>query len=304
MPGLDEEARKLSALLMNTLHDDDLKQEKLRLGFGYPGSKIDQLEHIIPRLPSPRHADVFVDGCGGSGAISLNCPDYGLHVFNDKCSGVTAYFRCLQKPDTLLALTERIEVMVYSKEEWLFCRDSWEELHDDLVERAARWFYTVHCSYSSKGKEWGRVRKPVGEKFGRFGKIAKNAHFLHDKASRWQIENDDLIQLALRYDSSRTAFYFDPTYYDCTPGMYGHEMSKQYHVRLLNLIQNLEGFVAISGYPNDLYDKQYDWDERYEWKHTKTTLAGIACEANNFQGHVAGDVREQSTEVLWIKEFK
>lgn len=304
MSDFSPEQRRLLNNLLGYGNDrtvKELKEERRKLRFGYPGNKGDQLDKIIPKLPTAG-VEVFVDVFGGGGNISLNV-DYPLMVYNDICSGVTSFFRCLQKHETTAALTERIEMMIYSKEEWTFCKDSWADLTDDIVERSARWFYTIHCSFSNKMKEWARVRTPVGMRQGTFGKIADNVRQLHSSVSRWQIENDDWRLILKRYDSPRTLFYIDPTYLDATPGMYENELTRQDHVDLLHAIDELQGYVALSGYPNKLYDSHRDWDDRIEWKHTKTTRAGVACEENAFQGHVAGDTKQQSTEVLWIKEF-
>lgn len=295
------DVQRLKALMLENDGWSDLQnalRETVKLGFGYPGNKFDQLEHILPVLPM---GDVFVDGFGGSASISLNVPEYPLHIFNDKCSGVTAFFRCLGDNELLNQLIEKIDLMIFSYEEFLFTRDSWKALHLNFVERAARWFYTLHCSFNSKGREWARVRKPSGSRVGRFGKLSEHFATLYPKVSQWQIENDDWWQMIKRYDSERTVFYFDPTYYDCTENMYEHEMSKIEHYNLLGAIFDCKGFVAISGYPNKLYDS-YSWDDRVEWNHTKTTQAGIACEENNWTGREGKQTQLQTKEVLWIKE--
>lgn len=272
----------------------------LKIGFGYPGNKSEQLDFILPHLPQ---SDIRVDVFGGSGAILLNSPESPLEIFNDRCSGVTAFYRCVRDRERCDKLKERIDGMIYSKDEWHFCKHSWESLVNDEVERAARWFYTIHCSFASKMKEWGRFRTPNGLKMGKFEKFPIHMEKLHRRIQKWQIENDDFSTILKRYDSKNTVFYADPTYFDCTPGMYTHELSKQQHRSLLDLVHTRQGFCAISGYPNDLYDTEYDWDGRYEWKHAKSTRSGIACEENNFQGHDIRDFKMPTTEVLWIKDF-
>jgi DNA adenine methylase len=275
----------------------------LKLGFGYPGSKADQLDNILPRLPRSK---VRVDLFGGSGAVLMNSPQSPLEVYNDRCSGVTAFFRCCQDRELLEVLKERIRLMIYSKEEWLFTKESWASLHHDTAERAARWFYTLYCSFAGKMNEWGRQRKPGANRATKFNDLPLNMEKIHARVQQWEIVNDDFMDVLRRYDSHDTVFYIDPTYYNSTQGMYTHELSKPDHVKMLMAIENLEGFVALSGYPNEVYDKQfkYLWDDRIEWHHTKKTRSGIACEENGFQGADLTNFRPSTTEVLWIKEFK
>lgn len=286
--------------VLDRTHTRDADEKILRLGFGYPGNKLALLDEILPHIP---YDDVYVEPCGGSGAVLLNRKPSKLDVFNDRCSGVTALYRCIHNRKLLTKLQERLDTMIYSKEEFFFCRDSWEEQHDDLVERAARWFYTIHCSFGSKGRMWGSCRQAGGQKYGRFGKIAAGFELVHERMRDVQIDNIDLFHCIEKYDSPHTVWYIDPTYLNGSNGVYRNELTLHEHERLVERVFNMQGFVALSGYANPTYDSM-KWDDRQEFTHRKKMTSGVTCESNNFQGLELGESRAETTEVLWIKDYK
>ena len=122
---------------------------------------------------------------------------------------------------------------------------------------------------------------------------------IHDRFRKVQIDNLDGLDCISQYDSPTTVFYVDPDYPDASRGIYKHEMTDSYHVKLLELIFKSEGFFAVSGYHNILYDKQ-NWDDCHTW-----TVHGSAKSVAGTGGYKSSinEERSPNTEVLWIKEF-
>ena len=75
-------------------------------------------------------------------------------------------------------------------------------------------------------------------------------------------------------------------------------MTSYDHERLLDVIRSCHGYVAITGYASELYDKQ-PWDARYMFK-IGSGLCKIATASNGkeWQSVAHGKVEE----VLWVKE--
>jgi len=97
-----------------------------------------------------------------------------------------------------------------------------------------------------------------------------------------QIENKCAFELIERHNNKETLIYTDPPYMRETRSsrIYAHEFTNDDHKKLLELLKNHSGPVALSGYANGLYDSTLkDW-YRYE------TLC--ATEAGN-----------KKTETLW-----
>lgn len=84
-----------------------------------------------------------------------------------------------------------------------------------------------------------------------------------DRLMRVQIENAPGLEVIQRYDTAETLFYLDPPYVHDARGdthAYYGEMTDADHIELANLLHEIEGRAAVSGYRNELYDALYgDW---------------------------------------------
>ncbi len=105
------------------------------------------------------------------------------------------------------------------------------------------------------------------------------------------IEHRDAFEVMAQHDNPEALFYIDPPYlaevrapsnkYDLKHRMYRHELTREDHVRLLDVVQGLSGMVILSGYPAPLYD-----DALSGWRRvTKRAYA---------------DGARERTEVLWL----
>ncbi len=267
--------------------------------FAYPGGKRRAIKQILPHLP---YENTYVEPFGGSGTILLARNPSTLEVFNTRYAGVTAFYRCLRNPDLLNALMDWLERTVHSREEFVWCKDSWEDATDP-VERAARWYFMMETSFSSLGRNWGRSTKGFGSMPAKLKNKLKFFPEVHERLRGVQIENQDWKFCLQDYDSPETVFYLDPPYLDVYSGTYKHEMTEEDHEDMLNRIFDLEGFVALSGYANKMYDDR-KWDDRLEWKAFVSIKSQAYTEGNN-KAHLENvGGREHSTEILWIKESK
>ena len=98
------------------------------------------------------------------------------------------------------------------------------------------------------------------------------------------IEKRPALEVIARQDSPQTLFYVDPPYLRETRGAtsrYPHEMTDDDHMKLAEVLGEIEGMAILSGYASDLYEELYgDW--RRETRLTR----------------VVGAARRE--EVLWI----
>jgi site-specific DNA-adenine methylase len=105
-------------------------------------------------------------------------------------------------------------------------------------------------------------------------------------------------------DDAETVWYMDPPYYNCYP-TYEKDLTPEEHIELLERIFHMEGFVAISGYPNNVYDNpKYPWDHRIEWEVADMTNGFAYTETNGRKDENQFGQRKRILEVLWIKEAK
>lgn len=280
---------------MDDGYSPTVRETYQRAPFGWPGGKWRSLQHIIPRLPVRK---VYCEPCGGSGVVLINRPRSELEIFNDRHAGVVAFYRCIRDPEKWQQLVERLRLVVHSREEFIWCRDTWQNCTDD-VERAARWYYMLRTSFSQLGRNFARAtrsRDQIGQKLERglrhFGRI-------HERFKRVQVENLDAVQCVRDFASRDTVFYIDPDYIGADPGIYEHKVRQQ---QLLNAVFDSKGFFAVSNYANELYDS-YKWDDRITWD-VFVSMTSQAFTDTNGLFHKRDVMKRQgkAVEVLYIKD--
>jgi site-specific DNA-adenine methylase len=178
------------------------------------------------------------------------------------------------------------------------CKETWQNV-DDIVERAGRWYYMVQYSFGKLGRNWGRATSPRGNIAGTIQGKLPLFNDLHNRMRRVQFENRDALKLLEEYDSSDAVFYLDPPYIDAHKGTYKFEMTNDEHKRMIDIIFNMDAFVAVSGYSNPLYDNQ-NWDIVYEWD-AFVSIDPINSNDDNKRGHIKDVKRSTAKETLWIK---
>lgn len=270
------------------------REEYLRAPFAWPGGKSRSVKDILPHLP---YRESYIEPFGGSGSVLLARRPSKLEVFNDRFAGVVAFYRCIRDSKKIDQLVERLKTTLSAREEFIWCRATWESCEDD-VERAARWYYLLSYSFGSLGRNFGRSIRNDSQLPSKMAKHILEFDQIHNRMKLCLIENQDWRSILLDFDHSEAVFYIDPPYLEAYSGTYKHELKEQDHVDLLNRIMKMEGFVALSGYENHLYDK-YDWDERHTWSKA-VSIKPMAfhdenCKRNN---HAQ---RDNAKEVLWIK---
>lgn len=105
------------------------------------------------------------------------------------------------------------------------------------------------------------------------------------------IECRDAREVMAQHDGPETLHYVDPPYlpetsargnrYDLAWRMYRHELTREDHADLLDFLCERDGMVALSGYPDALYDERLP-----SWRRVEKLA------------HADG-ARER-TEVLWL----
>lgn len=278
-------------------HEPDIKirEKYIRAPFGWPGGKTDSLRYLLGAMPVRR---IDNEVCGGTGVWSMNRTDKKteLKVFNDRHAGLTSFYRVVRDKVLLDALLARLELTVHSREEFIWCRDTWEHTVDE-VERAARWYYMVKMSFSQLGRNFARSTNCRSQHAGVITRGLDLFPAVHTAMQRCQIENLDVIQALEDFDSEDTVHYVDPDYITAYSGIYKHTVD---HKKLLACIFSRKGYVALSGYKNELYDS-FKWDDRLTWK-VPVTMTSQAYTVSNHLAHKKDQMpRGEAEEVLWIK---
>jgi DNA adenine methylase len=263
--------------------------------FSWPGAKNRSLEPILNALPYDKG---YIEVFGGSGVVLLNRRPSPFECFNDRNSAVTDFYRCIKDREKLAKLIELVKASINSKELFLEYRDTWITTQDP-VERAYRWIYSIMLSFGKLGRNWGRNLSDSTLMPALFARCELWCD-LHGRLKNVQIENADWQYMLERYDDRNAVFYLDPPYLNAYQGTYIHEMTVADHKAMLDKVFKMKAFVALSGFPNDLYSK-YNWDKVIEWK-VYQAIKSVDDGEGNCKAHLAGvSDRTMQTEKLWIK---
>lgn len=278
----------------DSVYEDSPKYREgyVKAPFGWPGGKANSIKEIIPHLPI---RGKYIEECGGSGAILLAREESKFETFNDRFSGITDFYRCIQSPKLRDQLLEALQPVIHSRE--MFSRSKDWKTESDPVLRAAKWYYMVNMSFSYKGTSFGRAvsdTNAIAIKYvNKLPLIAK----VSQRLQRVLIENQDMFQMFDDFDSYDAVHYWDPPYYDVSIGFYDFELGtreeqRSTHIKICERAMNTKGFVAVSSYPNDIYDS-------YDWSHVETWEVIVSSEGlskDNING------RRLQLEALYIKD--
>jgi DNA adenine methylase len=122
-----------------------------------------------------------------------------------------------------------------------------------------RW---ANCKQTSRAGMSGVISRWLGG-VARLPEIA-------ERLIRVQVENRPATDVIRLYDSPTTLFYCDPPYVHSTRGdtkAYKHEMTDEQHRELAELLNDVEGKVAISNYDCKLFDELY---QAKRWRKLKS----------------------------------
>jgi len=237
---------------------------------------------IISHFPAHR---VYVEPYGGAASVLLRKPPSYAEVYNDLDGSVVNFFKVL-RGDRAQDLIEALRMTPFSRAEF---SESYTP-HADPVEQARR---LVIRSFLGFGSNSHQRRSGFRGKGYRAGTLPQDdwrnfADALSTISERLRagvvIEQEPAITVMRRYDEPFTLHYVDPPYVAETRDAgkdYAHEMSADDHAAMLDCLNELSGYVILSGYENALYGE---------------ALSGWSVKKKK---HMADGARER-TEVIWI----
>lgn len=216
-------------------------------------------------------------------------------VYNDIDSGLVNFFRVLR--DRGPEFCDMVQLYPYSREEFCFCRDNWED-EEDPVRRAAMWFVSVRQSFAANRKDFGfcvtKTSAGLSKVVNKFICTIPKLPEVTDRLRKATIENIDFRRLIPIYDTADTLFYCDPPYMFCARAekdrerlKYKYEMTDKDHADLLEILQQVKGKVVLSGYNSELYN-----DTLAGWRKVEKT---VLCNCERVNGK-----RSTRTEVVWL----
>lgn len=231
------------------------------------GAKRRMVKWLLKMIP--RHT-TYVEVFGGVSWLLLSKKPSMLEIYNDVDDRLVNFYKVCREPEKVKQLINLLKFTPYSRTEFKQCLTPQGNV--DEVEAARRFFVTQNQGFGGNGKSWGYNIKPSDNGNNRAVEsfIDKQTCLLpfYFRLKKVTIENNDFRKILSTFDSTLTFFYCDPPYYPSTrtDKGYRYEMTKSDHSELIDLLLNIKGKCALSGYQNKTYEKleKVGWD-RYDF---------------------------------------
>lgn len=221
----------------------------------YPGAKWGMAEQIISLMPSHRS---YLEPFFGSGAVLFNKPRSAIETINDIDGDITNFFKVLRESTD--RLIREISLTPYS-------RDVFDDAHENRgvgdFDRAYRFAIRSRMGHGFKTYEktgfkidvYARERSYCVDVWNSMPERLAEAAL---RLKNVQIENRPAIELIRHFNHDNVLIYADPPYLLNTRGgkQYRHEMTEKDHLELISALRDHKGYVILSGYPSEMYDRE------------------------------------------------
>jgi DNA adenine methylase len=254
----------------------------------YHGAKFRLAEWVMSFFPAH---ECYVEPFGGAAGVLMQKQRSYAEVYNDLDKEVVNVFQVLRDPEMAKRLIEQCQLTPFSREEFI---RAYEET-DDPIEMARRMLFRSQAGFGT-GAASGNTsgfrsdsKRSYSLSSHIWGRYPENIAAFCERLQGVIIENRPAIDLIAAHDSPETLFFVDPPYVLDTrkrsgQKTYRHEMTDDDHVQLLDMLNQVQGYVVLSGYPSELYSSRLT-----HWSlHQKT------ARASGFRGTVP------RTECAWL----
>lgn len=237
---------------------------------------------IISRFPAHHH---YVEVCGGSLAILLAKPDSAAETVNDADGELVNFWRVLRdQPDDLIRMCL---LTPHSRTEYYRALDATPS--DPLEAARTTWVKLTQGSNRTTQKPtrtmWVKrlttksYPDTLEGKITRFSEVAQRLHHV-------SLDQRAAVEMVKMYGrQTSTLLYVDPPY----PGRgdrYSHNMDMTEHEELIQSLLATKSSVAVSGYPDTIYDDMLTgWERHQIGSKARTGVTNLS----------------PRTEILWVK---
>jgi len=237
----------------------------------------------------------YVESHFGGGAVLLAKDPNGIsEVVNDLNGELTNFWRVLQNEEHCQQFKRQIDAMPFSQAEW---NRACQSPGQTPVERAVAFFVRARQSRAGQNDSFAplsrnRTRRGMNEQASAWMTAVNGLPQVAARMKRVVILCDDALKVIRSQDGPKTLFYCDPPYLHQTrtaTDLYDHEMTDDDHRRLLELLNEVQGAVLLSGYRSDLYDSLL---LPPKWERFEFDLPNNAA---------AGETKRRMTECVWRK---
>ncbi len=204
-------------------------------------------KEIVSRFPE--EYDKYIEVFGGAAWVLFYKEKRGYEVYNDLNSDLVNLFKCVKFH--LPEIKRELSGILNSRQLFNEMKESCNFIGLTDIQRAARFFMIIKTSYGSKGQHFGCVKKDINVMIDFLDRI-------QERLSNVIIENMRFEKIIERYDKKNVLFYLDSPYYG-TEKYYQVQFSKEEHIKLAEILKNIEGKFILSyndcDYVRELYSE-------------------------------------------------
>lgn len=223
----------------------------------YHGGKFLLSNWIISHFPPHRG---YTETFGGGGSILLRKERSYFEVYNDLDDEIVNLFRVAR--DFGSELRRSIELTPFSRVEHSLSYEKTEDVIEQARRTVVRSFLGFSSASASRMKSGFRANSNRSGTTPAHDWMTLPAHLdnIIDRMKGVVIENKDAKKVLIQHDNNDVLHYIDPPYIKetrsshCNDSAYIYELSTHDHEELINFITELQGYVVLSGYENDMYN--------------------------------------------------
>jgi len=220
---------------------------------------------IVALMPPHLH---YVEPFFGGGAVLLaKNPDGASEVVNDLDGNLLNFWKVMADEAAFSQFHRKVQATPFWEAHWLEAQEV-----DGLVcpvDRAVAFF--IRCRQSLAGRmdsfapiTRNRTRRRMNEQASAWLTAVEGLPAVHERLKRVVIVGPkDAKEVIQQQDGANTCYYLDPPYLQETrtaPQIYRHEMTRDQHAELLDVVKAVKGKVLLSGYDSALYQERLaDW---------------------------------------------
>ncbi len=238
----------------------------------------------------------------GGGAVLLEKNPEGVsEVVNDINQELTNFWRVLACPILFAEFQRLCEATPFSEWEWNNA-DAFDPVALPMVGRvthAHAFFVLCRQSLAGRMKSFTsitktRVRRGMNNEVSAWLTCVEGLPTVHTRLKRVLIlDSRDAVDVIRSQDGPKTLLYCDPPYVHETrtaPDIYAHEMTLTQHDELLDVLDECQGKVMLSGYPSALYKARLEDRADGKWHYHDFDLPNQAA---------GGATKRRMTERIW-----
>lgn len=194
--------------------------------------------------------------------VYFNKPVSAVETINDLDGRLVNMFRAMR--DYPNELSEKVALTPYSRAEYDLSFEVSKEPIEDARRMLARYWFAIGGKTVSKSG-WRCIISSNGPRVvADWNNIPYRIKLVSDRLKNTQIECFDALDLIQRYNRKEVLIYADPPYMDetRTSKHYQHEMNFDEHTTFLEVLNDHQGPVLLSGYTHEHYlNHLKDWTQ-------------------------------------------